>query len=200
MNRLDYLKDTRGIGVFTAGPGMGKSFGLRYFTKALNPNLYHMEYICLSTVSVMEFYRQLCAVLGLEVKGGKPGMFDAIQAQIFHLYKDKRQPLLLAVDEAQYLSTAILNDIKMLMNFSCDSMNCFTLILCGDPISTIPSESPFTKPSASGSPSITILPAFPIPRLPAMSATRSPAREARNPSSTPPLSPPFTATPKGIPG
>ena len=61
---------------------------------------------------------QLCAVLGLEAKGGKPGMFDAIQSQIFHLYKDKRQPLLLAVDEAQYLSTAILNDIKMLMNIS----------------------------------------------------------------------------------
>lgn len=38
MNRLDYLKDTRGIGLFTAGPGMGKSFGLRCFTKALNPN------------------------------------------------------------------------------------------------------------------------------------------------------------------
>lgn len=133
MNRLDYLKDTRGIGLFTAGPGMGKSFGLRCFTKALNPNLYHMEYICLSTVSVMEFYRQFCGVLGLEAKGGKPGMFDAIQAQIFHLYKDKRQPLLLAVDEAQYLSTAILNDIKMLMNFSCDSVNCFTLILCGEP-------------------------------------------------------------------
>ena len=133
INRLDYLKDTRGIGVFTAGPGMGKSFGLRCFTKSLNPNLYHMEYICLSTVSVMEFYRQLCGVLGLEPKGGKPGMFDAIQAQIFHLYKDKRHPLLLAVDEAQYLSTAILNDIKMLMNFSCDSVNCFTLILCGEP-------------------------------------------------------------------
>lgn len=133
MNRLDYLKDTRGIGLFTAGPGMGKSFGLRCFTKSLNPNLYHMEYICLSTVSVMEFYRQFCTVLGLEAKGGKPGMFDAIQAQIVHLYKDKRQPLLLAVDEAQYLSTAILNDIKMLMNFSCDSVNCFTLILCGEP-------------------------------------------------------------------
>lgn len=133
LNRLDYLKDTRGIGVFTAGPGMGKSFALRCFSKTLNPNLYHMEYICLSTVSVMEFYRQFCQVLGVEAKGGKPGMFDAIQNQIFHLYKEKRQPLLLAVDEAQYLSTAILNDIKMLMNYRYDSVNCFTLILCGEP-------------------------------------------------------------------
>ena len=27
-SRLDYLKDSRGIGVFTASPGMGKSFAL----------------------------------------------------------------------------------------------------------------------------------------------------------------------------
>lgn len=39
---------------------------------------------------------------------------------------------LLAVDEAQYLSTGILNDIKMLMNYGYDSVHCFTLILCGE--------------------------------------------------------------------
>jgi len=130
---LDYLKDARGIGVFTARPGMGKSFGLRCFAKNLNPNLYHMEYICLSTISVMEFYRQFCSVLGVDSKGGKPGMFKSIQEQLYYLYKEKRQPLLLAVDEAQYLSTGILNDIKMLMNQGYDSLNCFTLILCGEP-------------------------------------------------------------------
>ena len=31
-SRLDYLKDTRGIGLFTARPGMGKSFALRCFS------------------------------------------------------------------------------------------------------------------------------------------------------------------------
>jgi type II secretory pathway predicted ATPase ExeA len=133
INRLDYLKDTRGIGVFTAQPGMGKSFGLRCFAKSLNPNLYHMEYICLSTVSVMEFYRQLCSVLGVEGRGGKPGMFRAIQEQVLYLYHEKKQPLLLAVDEAQYLSTGILEDIRMLMNYGYDSVNCFTLVLCGEP-------------------------------------------------------------------
>ena len=133
LGRLDYLKDTRGIGVFTARPGMGKSFALRCFAKNLNPNLYHMEYICLSTVSVTEFYRQFCSVLGVPDKGGKPGMFRAIQEQVWYLYKEKRQPLLLSIDEAQYLSTGILDDIKMLMNYGYDSINCFTLILCGEP-------------------------------------------------------------------
>lgn len=30
------------------------------------------------------------------------------------------QPLFLAIDEAQYLNTGSLNDIKMLMNYGCD--------------------------------------------------------------------------------
>lgn len=59
-------------------------------------------------------------------------MFKAIQTQITYLYKEKRQPLLLAIDEAQYLSIGILNDIKMLMNYGYDSVNYFTLILCGE--------------------------------------------------------------------
>lgn len=132
ISRLDYLKDTRGIGLFTASPGMGKTYALRCFAKGLNPNLYHMEYICLSTVSVAEFYKQLCYILGVSNKGGKPGMFKAIQEQVWYLYHEKRQPLFLAVDEAQYLSTGILNDIKMLMNYGYDSVNCFTLVLCGE--------------------------------------------------------------------
>jgi type II secretory pathway predicted ATPase ExeA len=91
-----------------------------------------MEYLCLSTISVADFYKQRCAILGVSDKGGKTSMFKAIQEQIYYLYKDKRQPLLLAIDEAQYLGTGILNDIKMLMNYGYDSVNCFTLILCGE--------------------------------------------------------------------
>ncbi len=132
-SRLNYLKEVRGIGVFTARPGMGKSYCLRCFAKELNPSLSHMEYICLSTISVADFYKQLCAILGVSDKGGKPAMFRSIQGQISYLYKEKRQPLLLAIDEAQYLNTGILNDIKMLMNYGYDSINCFTLILCGEP-------------------------------------------------------------------
>ena len=131
-SRLEYLKNVRGIGVFTARPGMGKTFGLRCFAKSLVPNKDHMEYICLSTVSVAEFYRELCEILGVSLRGGKPGRFKAIQEQIEYLYREKRQPLILAVDEAQFLNTAILNDIRMIMNYGYDSLNCFTLILCGE--------------------------------------------------------------------
>ena len=132
MARLNFLKDTRGVGVFTSRPGMGKSFALRCFAKSLNPNTCSMSYLCLSTVSVSDFYKQFCLTLGVSDKGGKAKMFNLIKDQIYYLYKEKKQPLLIAVDEAQYLDTSILNDIKMLMNYSYDSLNCFTMILCGE--------------------------------------------------------------------
>lgn len=157
-NRLNYLKDIRGIGVFTARPGMGKSYALRCFVASLNPSLFHMEYLCLSTISVADFYKQLCFILGVPEKGGKTGIFKAIQEQITYLYKEKRQPLLLAIDEAQYLNTGILNDIKMLMNYGYDSVNYFTLILWENPILMTRSENQFMRHCANGSLSITTMP------------------------------------------
>jgi len=133
IDRLNFLKDVNGIGIITAKPGMGKSFVLNCFNKSLNTNLYQMIYICLSTVSVAEFYKQLCDVLGLDTNGGKTFMFKAIQERLFYLFKEKRCPLILAIDEAQYLNTGILNDLKMLMNYQYDSLNCFSLILSGEP-------------------------------------------------------------------
>ena len=44
-NRLNYLKDICGIGVFTARPGMGKSYALRYFAASLNPSLFLFQSI-----------------------------------------------------------------------------------------------------------------------------------------------------------
>ena len=80
--RLEYLKNVREIGVFTSQPGMGMNFSLRCFAKSLAPNKDHMKYICLSAVSVAEFYRELCEILGVSLRGGKPRRFKAIQAQI----------------------------------------------------------------------------------------------------------------------
>ena len=50
--RLDSLSKSRGLGVFTAGPGTGKTMAIRCFMEDLNPNLYMTGYIALSTVTV----------------------------------------------------------------------------------------------------------------------------------------------------
>lgn len=70
-HQLDYLKEIRGIGVFTARPSIEKSYCLRYFAKSINPNLHHMVYLFLSTIFVAKFYKQFYAVLGLIDKDAK---------------------------------------------------------------------------------------------------------------------------------
>lgn len=132
QGRIQFLCKTRGIGLFTARPGMGKTFALRYFTENLKPGLNTVAYMQLTTVSVNEFYKQLCALLGLDTCGGKVRLFKAAKEEIYYRYKEKKKPLILIIDEAQYLSTSILTDLKMLMNYNYDSINCFTLILCGE--------------------------------------------------------------------
>ena len=132
-SRLSYLKDIRGIGVFTSAPGFGKTFALRCFANSLDRNLHQTAYICLSTVSTKEFYHQFCGSLGIDAPHGKPAMFKAIQERLYHLYKEKKKPFLLMIDEAHEISAPILIDLKMLMNHDFDSLNCFTLVLTGEP-------------------------------------------------------------------
>jgi type II secretory pathway predicted ATPase ExeA len=132
-DRLNYLKSIRGAGVFTASPGYGKTFSLRCFSNSLDRNLYEAAYICLSTVSFSEFYRQFCNALGIEPSFQKSAMFKAVQDRLFHLFKVKKKPFILFLDEAHYLSDPILTDLKMIMNHEYDSLNCFTVVLAGEP-------------------------------------------------------------------
>jgi type II secretory pathway predicted ATPase ExeA len=131
--RLSYLKNIRGIGVFTSPPGFGKTFALRCFAATLDRNLFGLAYVCLSTVSLTEFYRQFCTVLGIEVSHSKSAMFKSVQERLYHLFKEKKRPLILLLDEAHELNATILKDIKMIMNHAFDSVNCFTLALVGEP-------------------------------------------------------------------
>ena len=123
--RLEYLKEIRGIGVFTASPGMGKTFALRCFSKKLNPNLYQCAYLCLSTVSVQEFYRQLCEALGLESGFGKSQMFKSIQERLYYLYKEKKAAVYLHSGRSTVPEQQHPEGSEMLMNQKYDSVNCF---------------------------------------------------------------------------
>lgn len=134
QGRLSHLKDHPGIGLFTAAPGQGKTFALRYFSDSLNPNLVKFYYICLSTVTTSEFYRQLCEKLGLEVAHKKTVMFQRIQDYFYSMSMNKNVHCMVCLDEAQYLNNDILKDLKILCNFCMDSKNCFSMILLGQPM------------------------------------------------------------------
>lgn len=133
-NRLNYIKENKGIGLITGNPGTGKTFAIRNFINKLNKNLYKSIYICMSTLTVMEFYKQLCNCLNIEPKFKKVDMFNDIQERIIDLVNNKKVNVIIIIDEAQYLNTSILNDLKLLFNFELDSRNYVSLILVGQPV------------------------------------------------------------------
>lgn len=133
-NRLNFIKEHRGIGLVTGSPGMGKTFAIRNFINSLNKNLYKTVYMCLSTITTMDFYRQLCYELDIIPPTKKVDMFKEIQSRIINLVKDKKVNVFIVLDEAQYLSPSILNDLKLLFNFELDSKNYASVVLVGQPV------------------------------------------------------------------
>lgn len=134
LSRLEHLKTIKGIGLFTGLSGTGKTSTLRYFANSLNPNLFKVVYIPLSTVTVLEFYKSIAYGLGLESCSKKIDLFRAIQERIVTLSRDKKIVPVIIIDESQYLKTEVLNDLKLLLNFDMDSKNYAILILSGQPL------------------------------------------------------------------
>lgn len=130
MSRLEFLKDKRGFGLITGEPGSGKSYTLKCFVKSLNPSLYKVVYIPISTLTVMDFYRHLSDGLGLIPKHRKCDMFRQIQESIQSYYAKNITPVII-IDEAQFISNAILDDLRIIFNFDMDSKNYALLILSG---------------------------------------------------------------------
>lgn len=131
--RLRYLAKTKGFGLLTGAPGRGKTTIVRNWAKELNPSLYKTVYTSLSTLTVNDFYRNLAVSLGAQAAYRKTENFHAIQEEINRLALDKKKTPVIIIDEANYISNAVLNDLKILFNFEMDSRDRAVILLVGLP-------------------------------------------------------------------
>jgi type II secretory pathway predicted ATPase ExeA len=84
-------------------------------------------------VTVNDFYRNLAVSLGAQAAYRKTENFHAIQGEITRLALDKKKTPVIIIDEANYVSNAVLNDLKILFNFEMDSINRAMILLTGLP-------------------------------------------------------------------
>jgi type II secretory pathway predicted ATPase ExeA len=131
--RLDYLSRTKGFGLLTGSPGRGKTTVVRNWSASLNSSLYKVVYTSLSTVTVNDFYRNLATSLGAQAAYRKTENFYAIQNEIQRLSVEKKKTPVIIIDEANYISNAVLNDLKILFNFEMDSRDLAVVLLVGLP-------------------------------------------------------------------
>lgn len=131
--RLNYLLSTKGFGILTGSARKGKTTSIRNWASSLNPSLCKVIYSSLSTLTVMEFYCNLTSELGTLPAHRKMENFRLIQNEINRLVKEKRQTPVIIMDEANYIGTTILNDLKILFNFEMNSRNQAIILLVGLP-------------------------------------------------------------------
>ena len=131
--RLEKLLRTKGFGVLTGASGRGKTTVLRHWAKGLNPSAYKVIYTALSTLTVTEFYKQLATLLGLEARSRKTDTFKLIQNEINRISIEKRITPVIIIDEANYISNSVLNDLKMMFNFDMDKEDRAVVLLTGLP-------------------------------------------------------------------
>ena len=135
INRFDYLKEIKGVGLFIGAPGLGKTYVVRSFINDLNKDLYKVIYISANKdMSVFDFYKALCNKLNLDVGSCyRNDIYENIQREIKRIVlQDKVNPIII-IDEAQVLTREILLTLKVLYDFDMDSKDYITLILIGHP-------------------------------------------------------------------
>lgn len=133
QTRLKYLQETKGFGLITGEPGIGKTTALKLWASELNKSLFKVIYTPLSTLTVLEFYINICQGLGIETPFRKTNIFKAIQDEILRYNIEKHITPVFIFDEANYAKSAILNDLKILFNFDMDSKDRAIVILSGLP-------------------------------------------------------------------
>jgi type II secretory pathway predicted ATPase ExeA len=132
LSRLEYIKRTRGFFLLTAESGFGKTTQLRAFASALNSGLFKVCYSALSSLTVMDFYRSLIIRMGEEPAYQKVMMFEQLQRMISASYYERKVTPVFILDEAQSLSSGVLEDLRMIFSFRMDSENPFITILAGN--------------------------------------------------------------------
>lgn len=131
LQRLDYLASRKGIGLLVGPPGLGKSTLLRRFLAGLSPNAHHAAYLRFANCSPGDLFRQIARLFGLTPGHRKTDVMAQISERIVKLGRDQRLRPVLVIDDAQQLSAATLDELRLLTNFDVDGCDELVLILAG---------------------------------------------------------------------
>jgi len=130
--RFDYVTRLGAIGIVTGEVGSGKTTAVRYSVDCLHPSEYRCLYITASSGSMMEFYRQLKDALDIYLSSNsKTVMVKNIKKEVANLVLEKKQKVVLIVDEASLMRLEVFAELHTICQFEKDAKSWLPIILVG---------------------------------------------------------------------
>jgi len=130
--RVDYILACGGVAVLTGELGSGKSTSLRWSLSQYHPNQYKIINLVGHGGTSIDFYRQLCWGIGIDIFGiSRSLLIKNFKTAARDIVQAKKQKILLAIDEAQLLRSDVFAELHTITQFDHDSKNFVSVVLSG---------------------------------------------------------------------
>lgn len=127
------IESRKGFVMLTGEVGTGKTTLLNKLLRFLRAKGLSTAYVFNPRLKVMEFLQYMMADFGLPVdSNGKAAYLQRLNQFLLERYSAGKTAVLI-VDEAQNLSTDVLEEIRMLTNLETSTEKLLQIILCGQP-------------------------------------------------------------------
>ena len=135
LARLLYVvKENKGIVLLTGEIGSGKTMLSRVLMQRLSETKFDIGLMTNPTLAPLDFLREILHNLGLNPAGNSPKshLLKLLNEKMLENLRDDMVTLLI-LDEAQLISKATFEEIRLLMNFQLNDRFMLTIILLGQP-------------------------------------------------------------------
>jgi len=130
---LDWLLQTKGLGLLTGEVGIGKTTALRSWVRSINAETHKVIYQSDNHFRAFDIYGQLAGALGVEQGHRYSRLWRDLKEELLALYQHKKVTPIWILDEAQALPGNFLTQLPSFLNFSFDSEEVMVVILSGTP-------------------------------------------------------------------
>lgn len=131
LARLQYVCKNRTMAVVTGEIGAGKSTLLRLLQAKLDPNHYTFIYIADSRLTVTNFYTYILNAINVEPPRNWVKLKRTFQSVLMDLSENSDMTCIVVIDEAQFLTNAMISELTFALNFGVDSFSPMAVILSG---------------------------------------------------------------------
>ncbi|MEN3004599.1 ExeA family protein [Dehalobacterium formicoaceticum] len=133
LARLKYIIASKGFGVMTGSPGMGKSSILRTLDASLDKSRFLFCYINDADLKPKNLYSKIPYYLSVQPSTYLDRMKKQFRDAVVNLYDTHDRLPIIVIDNAQDLPIQTIKEIRYLLNFEIDAKSLLSLILVGHP-------------------------------------------------------------------